>query len=153
MHRLLDGTEQFDTIHWGYRPVLAVERDLPERTTAPLENILVKPYYKGLMDTGRAILSVDAWYELEDTGRDAKRWRFQHQSGELALVAVVARWEVYGHQPPGAGFAIVMYGGRPAILAPEDARQWLDLSLSANRVACLVRDKILPGSQFVRTEN
>lgn len=158
MHTLHEGNENIDTIHWGYRPTWAIEKGFPAQINAQLESVVSKPYYRGLMRTGRVILPVDGWYEWTGEKGHKQPWYIRLKTDKPLFLAAITNWRPYTQNPEGAGFVIVtaeaeggmvdVHDRSPVVLAPEAARLWMDHSFSADQAEQLARGRSLAADAF-----
>ncbi len=158
MHTLYEGNENIDTVHWGYRPKWAIEKGFPPQINARIESVVLKPYYRGLMHTGRVIVPVDGWFEWTGEKGHKQPWYIRLKTNNPMFLAAITNWRPYQENPEGTGFVIVtaaaegglvdVHDGRPVVLAPEDARLWMDPGFSAEQAEHLARACSLPTDAF-----
>ena len=158
MHTLHEGKESIDTVHWGYRPEWAIEKGLPEQINARVESAVSKPYYRGLMRTGRVIVPADGWYEWTGEKGHKQPWYIRLKSDRPMFLAALTNWRPYTASKPGTGFVIVteqsdagmvdVHDRRPVVLAADDARSWMDNSRPAEQAEQLARSCSLPPDAF-----
>lgn len=150
-----------DDLHWGYRASWAeAAGKIPVTINTRLEK-LGSSYWRPLMKRGRAIVPAAGWYEW--TGEKGQKQPWHIHRGDRAPLYLAALTPSADPAEPsehktGHGFTIITAnteGGllathdrRPLVLSAADAALWLDLDLSAEQAAHLLRSVSLPPDAF-----
>lgn len=158
MHTLTEGKNDFDTIHWGYRPAWAVEKGFPQQINARVENAMTKPFYRALWRAGRVIVPADGWFEWTSEKGRKLPWYIRLKIDRPMFLAAITDWRPHVPPAPESGFVIVtaasdggmvdVHDRRPVVLAPDDARLWVDNSLPPEQAEMLARSRCLPTEAF-----
>ena len=158
MHTLANEKPGFDVIHWGYQPPWAKDKGMPMTINARLETAATKPYFRHMFRQGRAIVPADGWYEWTgDKGRK-QPWYIRLKTDRPMLLAAITNFRPFTDQDKQVGMVIVtaaadggmvdVHDRRPVVLAPEDARLWMDNTLPAEQADMLARNRSLPPESF-----
>jgi putative SOS response-associated peptidase YedK len=151
----LEGNEQFHWIHWGYK---APYGNIPMAINARLETAASGRFFRHMFREGRVIVSANGWFEW--TGEKGKKqpWYIRLKDGQPAFMAAITNWKPAQEQTKQVGVVIVtaaadggladVHDRRPVVLAPADARLWMDNSLPAEQADQLARAKCLPPEAF-----
>lgn len=158
MHTLHQGKPMFDTLHWGYRPQWAVEQGIPMATNARIEKAVTGRYFRHMWRAGRIIVPADGWYEWTGEKGHKQPWYIRLKGDRPMFLAAVSNFVPYKERPPGSGFVIVtaaaeaglvdVHDRRPVVLAPVDARLWMDNTLNADQAEQRARSRSLPPDAF-----
>lgn len=137
-----DGTLR--RVHWGYRPAWAASKNLPHTLNARLESASEDAYFRSLWLHGRVIVPADGWYEwrIEDGRKQAYYIRLQAEAP--MFLAALTNLRQDKPAPADAGVVIVtaapetglidVHDRRPLVLAPADARAWLETTRSSAEI-------------------
>lgn len=140
--RLEGETLHADPVRWGWRPHWAKDRAAP--INARVEKVAHGPFFRAIWPH-RAITPIDNWFKWVDEGGPKKQpYLIRRRDGALILCAAIGQFP-YNVEGPGEhdGFVIItadsaggmmdIHDRRPVVLAPELAREWLDLSTLKER--------------------
>jgi len=156
MHRLEgDGETHSARLPWGYRSPGAKAKGYPKHPNARIESAPTdRPWV-----TARILVPVDGWFEW--TREDDKKlpWYFTLADGRPLFMAAVTNFRPYENGgDPELGVAIVttaaggpmgqIHNRRPVVLAPEEARRWLDADLQSPEAVELARRRLRPPDVF-----
>jgi putative SOS response-associated peptidase YedK len=158
MHTLHPREQAIDTVHWGFRPESAVEQGIPAAIRVTIEKGSTGRYFRHMWRQGRVIVPADGWYEWTGPHGQKQPWYIHLKTDRPMFLAAISNFVPYKEGPPGSGFVIVtaaagtglvdMHGRRPVVLAPEDARLWMDHAFSAEQAEQLARAASLPPDAF-----
>lgn len=137
LHRLGDGSEQADTLFWGYKP--------PWYKKPPLGNANLTTILKGSgmwksILTCRLIVPCDGWYEWTGEKPNKQPWYIRPKDGSVLLMAGITAWSPGNEIDAAHGFSIItddaaggmkdlLHDRRPVCLTPEAALEWMNLAL------------------------
>jgi putative SOS response-associated peptidase YedK len=148
----------FDTLHWGYRPNWAAEKGIPMAINARIEKAATGRYFRHMWRHGRGLVPADGWYEWTGEAGHKQPWYIRLKSGAPIFLAAITNFRPERENPEGTGFVIVtaaadagmvdVHDRRPVVLAPEDAKLWLDPALPAEQAEHLARSMALPAEEF-----
>jgi len=151
------GHQVVEMVHWGYLSPWAKEKAFGQAINAKREKLL-GGYYRSMMKTGRVIVPVDGWYEWTGEKGNKQPWYIRAKTGAPLFLAALTNHFPDKDDPEGAGFVIVtndVAGGmidvhdrRPVALSAEDARLWMDLSISIEQAEQIVRTSALTEDYF-----
>lgn len=146
-----DDPEHFHIFRWGLIPFWAKDKKISYKMiNARIETILEKNAYKKAIETRRCLVPMDGFYEWKRSGKEKLPYRIVTKDQEIFSVAGIwERWkspegeELYTFsvitKPPTA----VMEGihdRMPAILLPEQEKDWLDSAIPASEAVQLIID-------------
>ncbi len=154
--RIVDDQLVIDDYFWGYRADWAVGK-VPVTINARLEK-LTSRYWAPLLQSGRAIVPANGWYEWTGEKGNKQIWHVHLKSGEPLFLAALVADAPARRLAPEAGFAIVsadaeggmvdIHDRRPITLSAHDARFWLDPALPSEQAARIVREMALGPEAF-----
>jgi putative SOS response-associated peptidase YedK len=133
LHRLGDGSEQADTLFWGYKPPWYKRGPA---SNARLDTVLKgSPFWKPLL-ARRVIVPADGWYEWTGEKGDKQPWYINPKDGEPILMAGITAWQPGREVLAETGFAVItddaaggmvdIHDRRPICLTVDDALAWVD---------------------------
>jgi putative SOS response-associated peptidase YedK len=150
IHHVEDGL-QVDAVKWGWAPFWAKGKR-PDPINARVETVMTGKFFKQLWPRGRAIVPSEGWFEWLKDPDDPKKKQpyFIRLKGEEPMFfAALAQVHTDLEPHEGDGFVIItdasdegmvdIHDRRPVVLSPEDAREWLEPDLPAERALELVR--------------
>lgn len=152
LHRIHQGSEDIDTVRWGYEPPTEGARLYK---SVSVDFGMTEKFFRHMWRLGRCIVPLDGWYEFAANGTDP--WYVRLRGGHTMLAAAITNFRPFSKGPSGTGFCLVTAGGpgfadthdlRPAILTPEAARLWVDTSTSDLDAARLVASRSFAETAF-----
>lgn len=144
---LQDETLHADLVRWGWRPHWAKDRAAP--INARVEKVAHGPFFRAIWPH-RAITPVDNWFEWVDEGGPKKQpYLIRRQDGAPILCAAIGQLPDADEGPSEHdGFVIItadssggmvdIHDRRPVVLAPDLAREWLDLATPKDRAEQII---------------
>ena len=158
LHRLHGDRPEIDSMHWGYRPAWAVEKRIPMAINARIEKAMTSSYFRHMWRSGRVIVPAGGWYEWTGEKGRKQPWYIRLKEDTPMLLAAITNWHPGKESSPESGLVIVtaaadagmvdVHDRRPVVLAPEDARLWLDPDLPMEQAEQLARMMSLPADDF-----
>nr|WP_026075719.1 SOS response-associated peptidase family protein [Noviherbaspirillum massiliense] len=158
MHRLADGREHMDLVHWGYRPSWAAEKGLPLAINARIEKAASGAFFRPHWKSGRAIVPADGWYEWTGEKGHKQPWYIRLRSDQPMFLAALTSYRPGKEPDENTGFVIVtaaaeggmvdVHDRRPVVFSPEDAALWMDNELPPEQAEYLARSTALPPDAF-----
>lgn len=146
-----DGGPRVDKVKWGWAPFWAKGKR-PDPINARVETVATGKFFKQLWPAGRALAPSSGWFEWLKDPEDPKKKQpyFIRLKGEEPMFfAALAQAHTDLEPHEGDGFVIItdasdkgmvdIHDRRPVVLGPEDAREWLEPGLSAERALELAR--------------
>ncbi|QYX54854.1 SOS response-associated peptidase family protein [Pseudomonas sp. S07E 245] len=159
LHNAADGL-RIDPCHWGWAPFWATGKR-PAPINARVETVTTGKFFQPLWPQGRALVMADGWYEWVVDPADPKRkqpYFIRLKSRAPIFMAALAQVQAGLEPNEGDGFVIItaasdqgmldIHDRRPLVLAPEQARAWLDPQLPAEQAEQLAREQCLPVADF-----
>lgn len=159
LHNAADGL-RIDPCHWGWAPFWATGKR-PAPINARVETVTTGKFFQPLWPQGRALVMADGWYEWVVDPADPKRkqpYFIRLKSRAPIFMAALAQVQAGLEPNEGDGFVIItaasdegmldIHDRRPLVLAPEQARAWLDPQLPAEQAERLAREQFLPVADF-----
>lgn len=160
---VLQGGEQgllIDSVKWGWAPFWA-QGKRPAPINARVETVATGKFFKQLWPNGRVLVPANGWYEWVKDAHDPKKkqpW-FIHLKDEKPMFFAALAQVTPGLEPgEGDGFVIItdasnegmvdIHDRRPVVLAPEQAQEWLETDLSAQRSIEIAQHEGRPVSDF-----
>lgn len=135
MHRLGDGTEQADCLHWMYAPSWYDGKPTPN---ARLDTLLANSNFWRAAK-GRVIVPCDGWYEWTGEKPNKQPWYISPKDNKPLFMAAVTAWRPGEDHDVVHGMAIVtdqsaggmvdVHDRRPIVLTADNALEWLDPSV------------------------
>ncbi|MFJ1572499.1 SOS response-associated peptidase family protein [Pseudomonas sp. NPDC088322] len=151
---------RIDPCHWGWAPFWATGKR-PAPINARVETVTTGKFFQPLWPQGRALVMADGWYEWVVDPADPKRkqpYFIRLKSRAPIFMAALAQVQAGLEPNEGDGFVIItaasdegmldIHDRRPLVLAPEQARAWLDPQLPAEQAERLAREQCLPVADF-----
>jgi putative SOS response-associated peptidase YedK len=158
IHLFNDGKPEIDAVKWGYRPNWAAEKGIPLAINARIEKAATGRYFRHMWLRGRVLVPADGWYEWTGKAGYKQPWYIHRITGEPLFLAAITNVKPDRENPEGSGFVIVtaaadagmvdIHDRRPVVLAPDDARLWLDPDLPAEQAEHLARSMAVPADEF-----
>jgi putative SOS response-associated peptidase YedK len=158
IHLFDPSTPVLDTMKWGYRPTWAAEKGIPLAINARIEKAATGRYFRHMWLHGRVLVPADGWYEWTGKAGHKQPWYIRRKSDEPLFLAAITNVRPERENPEGSGFVIVtaaadagmvdIHDRRPVVLAPDDARLWLDPDLPAEQAEHLARSMAVPADEF-----
>ncbi|GAB7527898.1 SOS response-associated peptidase family protein [Pseudomonas sp. 3A(2025)] len=158
--RSADGGVRVDKVTWGWAPHWAKGKR-PYPINARADTLLEGKFWKGLWPNGRALAPANGWFEWVKDPDDPKKkqpYYITSQDGQPLYFAALAEVQTGIEPDERDGFVIVtaaadqglidIHDRKPLTLAPELAREWLDLATPAERAAEIVRFGCRPAEDF-----
>ncbi|MEK2608927.1 SOS response-associated peptidase family protein [Pseudomonas shirazensis] len=159
LHNAAEGL-RIDPCHWGWAPFWATGKR-PAPINARVETVTTGKFFQPLWPQGRALVMADGWYEWVVDPADPKRkqpYFIRLKSQARIFMAALAQVQAGLEPNEGDGFVIItaasdegmldIHDRRPLVLAPEQARAWLDPQLPAEQAERLAREQCLPVADF-----
>ena len=145
-----------DDLHWGYQAAWAVGK-VPVTINTRLEKITGN-YWRGLLQSGRAIVPAEAWFEWTGEKGQKQPWRIHHTDKQPLFLAALANFGPAKETKASAGFTIVtadalggmvdVHDRRPVVLSPADAMEWLQPDLTTQEAEHLARTASIAHDAF-----
>jgi putative SOS response-associated peptidase YedK len=158
IHAFNDGKPEMDAVKWGYRPNWAAEKGIPLAINARIEKAATGRYFRHMWLRGRTLVPADGWYEWTGKAGQKQPWYIRRKTDEPLFLAAITNVRPDRENPEGSGFVIVtaaadagmvdIHDRRPVVLAPDDARLWLDPDLPAEQAEHLARSMAVPADEF-----
>lgn len=160
IHQEEDGL-RLEPVPWGYAPSWATG-PRPPAFNARVEKVATGAFWREAWKHGRALVPADGWYEWKPdpvNPRHKQPYYFRLRSGEPLFFPAVGHLPHHGQEiQEGDGFATITMGSdggmaeihdrRPLVLAPDDARAWLDPALPPHEAEDIVLHHGLPTEAF-----
>ena len=139
LHQLNDKPE-IERQFWGYKPHWYKRSPV---INARLDTILKgSPMWKPLLSK-RVIIPADGWFEWTGEKGDKQPWFIHAKNEEPIFMAGITAWDPSNEENDTYGFAIItddsaggmvdIHDRRPIVLTQDDAKEWLDLSMSTDK--------------------
>jgi putative SOS response-associated peptidase YedK len=151
-----DGEHRIDDVFWSYRAKWA-EGKVPICINARLEK-LGSSYWSRLLKAGRGIVPAEGWYEWTGEKGHKQPWHIHRKDGSPVFMVALGSFGPFVENRAEAGFVIVtddaaggmldIHDRRPIVLGAEDAKLWMDPSLSPQAAIELVRNTAVPSEAF-----
>ncbi len=158
IHAFDQSRPTIDTVRWGYRPNWAAEKGIPLAINARIEKAATGRYFRHMWLHGRVLVPADGWYEWTGKAGHKQPWYIRRKSDEPLFLAAITNVRPDRENPEGSGFVIVtaaadagmvdIHDRRPVVLAPQDARLWLDPDLPAEQAEHLARSMAASADEF-----
>lgn len=158
IHAFDQAGPMIDTVRWGYRPNWAAEKGIPLAINARIEKAATGRYFRHMWLHGRVLVPADGWYEWTGKAGHKQPWYIRRKTDEPIFMAAITNVRPDRENPEGSGFVIVtaaadagmvdIHDRRPVVLAPDDARLWLDPNLPAEQAEQLARSMAAPAEEF-----
>jgi putative SOS response-associated peptidase YedK len=155
MH-IQDGQPRVDDVFWSYRARWA-EGKVPICINARVDK-LTNRYWRGLLKSGRAIVAADGWYEWTGEKGRKQPWHIHRKDGSPLFMLALANFGTFESNRAEAGFVLVtddaaegmldIHDRKPVVLNAEDAKLWLDPTLTPEQAIELARNTALPSESF-----
>ncbi|MCO8166198.1 SOS response-associated peptidase family protein [Pseudomonas sp. 21LCFQ02] len=146
-----EGGLRVDKVKWGWAPCWAKGKR-PDPINARVETVDSGKFFKQLWPAGRALAPANNWFEWvkhPDDPNKKQPYLIRLKSGEPMFFAALAQVHTDLQPHDGDGFVIItdasdagmldIHDRRPVVLDPEDAREWLQEDLPAERALELAR--------------
>ena len=140
-----------NAVKWGWAPFWAKGKR-PDPINARVETVATGKFFKQLWPNGRAIVPANGWYEwVKDPADPKKKQPYYIRLKGEAPMFFAGLAQVHEDLEPheGDGFVIItdasdegmvdIHDRRPVVLGPEEAREWLEPDLPAERAEELAR--------------
>lgn len=158
VHAFEDDQPMFDTLHWGYRPSWAAEKGMAMAINARIEKAATGRYFRHMWQRGRVLVPADGWYEWTGEAGNKDPWYIRRSDDAPMFLAAITNFRPDREDCEGCGLVIVtapaeagmvdVHDRRPLVLAPEDARLWMDPHMPAEGAEHLARSMALPAEAF-----
>jgi putative SOS response-associated peptidase YedK len=158
IHAFDQARPMIDTVRWGYRPNWAAEKGIPLAINARIEKAATGRYFRHMWLHGRVLVPADGWYEWTGKAGHKQPWYIRRKTDEPLFLAAITNVRPDRENLEGSGFVIVtaaadagmvdIHDRRPVVLAPQDARLWLDPDLPAEQAEQLARSMAAPADEF-----
>ncbi|MCC3698791.1 SOS response associated peptidase [Pseudomonas phage PseuP_222] len=157
LFHVADDTLHADAVRWGWRPHWATDRAAP--INARVEKVAHGPFFRQIWPH-RAICPIDNWFEWVDEGGPKKQpYLIRHRDGSPILCASIGQLpdpdEGHGEHDgfviitaDSAGGMVDIHDRRPVVLAPDLAREWLDLATPKERAEQIALHQGEPAEAF-----
>lgn len=159
IHAFDETGPMIDTVRWGYRPAWAAEKGIPLAINARIEKAATGRYFRHMWLHGRVLVPADGWYEWTGKAGHKQPWYIRRKTDEPLFLAAITNVRPDRENAEGSGFVIVtaaadagmvdIHDRRPVVLAPQDARLWLDADLPAEQAEQLARSMAAPADEFI----
>ncbi|WP_407310001.1 SOS response-associated peptidase [Pseudomonas sp. nanlin1] len=159
LHTRDDGLH-IDSLRWGWAPPWAKGKR-PDPINARGETVASSKFFKQLWPQGRLLVPANGWFEWVKSADDPKKKQpYYIRLKSQAPMFFAGLGQVHPGLEPheGDGFVIItdasdegmvdIHDRRPVVLRPEDARAWLEGSLSEADAQLLVRQGCRPVADF-----
>ena len=146
-----------DRVRWGWRAHWSTDRTLP--INARVEKVAHGSYFRAIWPH-RAIAAVDNWFEwVYEGGPNKQPYLIRRRDHAPILCAAIGQYPAGGREPRADdGFVIItadsigglldLHDRRPVVLAPELAREWLNLGMPKERAEQMVLHEGEPAETF-----
>lgn len=147
-------------VKWGWAPFWAKGKR-PDPINARAETVMTGKFFKALWSVGRALAPANGWFEWIPDPADPKRKQpYYITAANDAPLFFAALAEVSASFEPDDrdGFVIItaaadegmidIHDRKPLVLAPELAREWINLSTSSERAEEIARQGCRPAADF-----
>lgn len=158
IHSMSEEGPTVDAVRWGYRPNWAAEKGIPMAINARIEKAATGKYFRHMWLHGRVLVPADGWYEWTGKAGHKQPWYIHRKTNEPLFLAAITNVRPDRENPEGSGFVIVtaaadagmvdVHDRRPVVLAPDDARLWMDPDLPAEQAEQLARSMAVPADEF-----
>jgi putative SOS response-associated peptidase YedK len=155
MH-IQDGQARVDDVFWSYRARWA-EGKVPICINARMDK-LTNRYWRGLLKSGRAIVAADGWYEWTGEKGRKQPWHIHRKDRSPLFMLALANFGTFESNRAEAGFVLVtddaaegmldIHDRKPVVLNAEDAKLWLDPTLTPEQAIELARNTALASEAF-----
>jgi putative SOS response-associated peptidase YedK len=159
-----DGKLVADDVFWSYRPAWAAaatpappKKQIPIAVNAKVEKLL-GAYWKPLMRAGRGIVCANGWYEWTGAKGNKQPWHIHRKDGEPLFLLALANFGPFVQNREEAGFVLVtadslggmvdVHDRRPVAVSEEDARRWLDPTVTPEEAEHIARTAMLDVAHF-----
>ncbi|AZD34677.1 Gifsy-2 prophage protein [Pseudomonas chlororaphis subsp. aurantiaca] len=131
-----------DLVRWGWRPHWA--KDRAPQVNARVEKVAHGPFFRAIWPH-RAICPIDNWFEwVEEGGPKKQPYLIRHRDGSPILCAAIGQLpgsdEGHGKYDgfviitaDSAGGMVDIHDRRPVVLAPAQAREWINSATPKER--------------------
>jgi putative SOS response-associated peptidase YedK len=119
---------------------------------------LTNRYWRGLLKNGRAVVAADGWYEWTGEKGHKQPWHIHRKDRSPLFMLALANFGTFESNRAEAGFVLVtddaaagmldIHDRKPVVLNAEDAKLWLDPTLSPEQAIELARNTALPSEAF-----
>ncbi|MGY2257944.1 SOS response-associated peptidase [Pseudomonas sp. SDO55104_S430] len=158
--RPVEGGLSVDKVKWGWSPAWAKANPvLP--ILARVETMASNRFFKDLWPQGRALVPANGWFEWVEDPSDPKRkqpYYFTLKDQTPMFYAGLAQVRPASEPDDGDGFVVIttasdgrmldIHERRPVVLAPEQAREWLDQTTSPQRAWDIAQQHCRPVQDF-----
>lgn len=161
---IADGEARMDDTFWGYRPAWAAnaapapgKKKIAIAINARIEK-LAGAYWKPLLRAGRAVACASGWYEWTGEKGHRQPWHIRRKDGQPLFLLALARFGPFHDNREESGFALVtadaaggmvdIHDRRPIAVSADDARRWLDPTLSVDEALQIARTAMLDADLF-----
>jgi putative SOS response-associated peptidase YedK len=145
-----EGAPRGELLRWGLVPSWAKNPDTGlKMINARLETITERPAYRRAFERYRCLIVADGFYEWQRTAAGPKQ-PFHITRDDAGPFAFAGLWSIW-HAPDGgklrtctilttaASSALAgLHDRMPVILAPQDERDWLDVTTTRDRLGQIV---------------
>ncbi|HEY6610269.1 MAG TPA: SOS response-associated peptidase family protein [Pseudomonas sp.] len=160
MHQEEEGL-RLEPVPWGYAPSWATG-PRPPAINARVETVATGRFWREAWKAGRALVPADGWYEWKPDPNDPKHkqpFYFRLRGGGPLFFPAIGHLPHHGREiQEGDGFATITMasdGGmneihprRPLVLAPDEARAWLDPGVTPHVAEEIALHHGLPAEAF-----
>ena len=143
-----DGNRSGTMLRWGLVPFWAEDTKIGSRLiNARAETIHSKPSFRSAFRSRRCLVPVNNWFEWRSTGGRKQPWLIR--SEEESILTLAGLWESWSKEGDTIEtFTLIttqaspelsdVHHRQPAIIAPSDFEQWLDVSTKQDQLKELV---------------
>ncbi len=146
-----DHPDQIQFFKWGLIPFWAKDAKIGSRMiNSRIETITEKPSFRNAIKRRRCLVPFDGFYEWKKIDKRKQPYYIHLKTKEVFAMAGI--WEKWKHpengqliysfsvitQPPNK-FMAPIHDRMPAILLPEEEKNWLDISIPPEEALQLIR--------------
>jgi len=158
--RPVPGGLSVDRVRWGWAPHWAKGKG-PVPINARVENVMEGRFFKALWPNGRALAPANGWFEwVKDPDNPQKKTPYfiRLKADRPMFFAALAEVQSGMQADQESGFVILttandqgmsaIHDRQPLVLAPEQAREWIDPQTSPQRAAQIMQTCQSPSLAF-----
>ncbi|WP_211471683.1 SOS response-associated peptidase [Collimonas humicola] len=150
--RNVDDQPTIEMVAWRWLSGWAKKEGIAPAINAKREKLL-GGYYRSLMKTGRVIVPADGWYEWTAEKSHKQPWYIKAKNDTPLFFAGLTNHFPDQEDEESTGFVIVtddaaggmvdIHGRRPVALSAEDARTWMDMTVTYEQAEQIARQMAL----------
>ncbi|MEE4372721.1 SOS response-associated peptidase family protein [Pseudomonas alliivorans] len=149
-----------DKVRWGWAPFWADDKR-PAPINARVETVMTGRFFKDLWPNGRALAPANGWFEWIKDPNDPKKkqpYYIRLKSQKPMFFAALAQVHQGLERHDGDGFVVIttqsdsgmvdIHDRRPVVLAANEAREWVDQTLTPDQAEQIAREACRPVTDF-----